>query len=317
LTINNIRLEKSIEIFIYFSKFRTEQKLKRDEKRALLTLPIIILFGVGLAIAGSQSGATFAGIPVFAIGVALAFILNWIAFIPAYLRQTEKFFDLMGGFTFISVSILTVAASPVVDGRSWLLLGMVIVWALRLSSFLYKRIRGAGEDRRFRGLKPSFPRFLLTWTLQGAWVSFSLAAALAAITSETRLDLGLFALIGFLVWAFGFVFEIIADSQKTKFNRDPANKGKFINSGVWSWSRHPNYFGEIVLWIGIALVALPILRGWQWITMISPFFITVLLTRVSGIPMLEKRADQKWGGQEDYEAYKSHTSILIPLPPKN
>ncbi len=291
--------------------------MKRDEKRALLTLPIIILFGVGLAIAGSQRGATFAGIPVFAIGVALAFILNWIAFIPAYLRQTEKFFDLMGGFTFISVSILTVAASPVVDGRSWLLLGMVIVWALRLSSFLYKRIRGAGEDRRFRGLKPSFPRFLLTWTLQGAWVSFSLAAALAAITSETRLDLGLFALIGFLVWAFGFVFEIIADSQKTKFNRDPANKGKFINSGVWSWSRHPNYFGEIVLWIGIALVALPILRGWQWITMISPFFITVLLTRVSGIPMLEKRADQKWGGQEDYEAYKSHTSILIPLPPKN
>ena len=288
-----------------------------DEKRALLTLPIIILFGVGLAIAGSQGGATFAGIPVYAIGVALAFILNWIAFIPAYLKQTEKYFDLMGGFTFISVSILTVAASPVVDGRSWLLLGMVIVWALRLSSFLYKRIHSAGEDRRFRGLKPSFPRFLLTWTLQGAWVSFSLAAALAAITSETRLDLGLFALIGFLVWAFGFVFEIIADSQKTKFNRDPANKGKFINSGVWSWSRHPNYFGEIVLWIGIALVALPILRGWQWITMISPFFITVLLTRVSGIPMLEKRADQKWGGQEDYEAYKSHTSILIPLPPKN
>ena len=291
--------------------------MKRDEKRALLTLPIIILFGVGLAIAGSQGAATFIGIPVFAIGVALAFILNWIAFIPAYLRQTEKFFDLMGGITFISVSILTVAASPVVDGRSWLLLGMVIVWALRLSSFLYKRIHSAGEDRRFRGLKPSFPRFLLTWTLQGAWVSFSLAAALAAITSETRLDLGLFALIGFLVWAFGFVFEIIADSQKTKFNRDPANKGKFINIGVWSWSRHPNYFGEIVLWIGIALVALPILRGWQWITMISPFFITVLLTRVSGIPMLEKRADQKWGGQEDYEAYKSHTSILIPLPPKD
>jgi len=310
-------MEKSIDIFMCFSRFRAEQKLKREDKRALLTLPIIILFGVGLAIAGSQGGAIFTGIPVFAIGVAFAFILNWIAFIPAYLRQTEKFFDLMGGITFISVSVLTATISPVVDGRSWLLLGMVIIWALRLSSFLYKRIHGAGEDRRFRGLKPSFPRFLLTWTLQGAWVSFSLAAALAAITSETRLDLGIFALIGFLVWAFGFGFEIIADSQKTKFNRDPANKGKFINSGLWSWSRHPNYFGEIVLWIGVAIVALPILRGWQWITMISPIFITVLLTRVSGIPMLEKRADQKWGGQEDYEAYKSHTSILIPLPPKN
>jgi steroid 5-alpha reductase family enzyme len=291
--------------------------MKKEEKTALITLPIIIAVGVGLAVAGSQGSATFTGIPIFAIGVAMAFILNWIAFIPAYLRQTEKFFDLMGGITFISVFVLTAILCPAIDGRSWLLLGMIIIWALRLSTFLFKRIHGSGEDRRFRELKPSFPRFLLTWTLQGTWVSFSLAAGLAAITSETRLDIGLFAMIGFLVWAFGFGFEIIADSQKTKFNRDPAYKGKFINTGLWSWSRHPNYFGEIVLWIGVAIVALPILRGWQWITLISPIFITILLTRVSGIPMLEKRADQKWGGQEDYEAYKSHTSILIPLPPKN
>jgi steroid 5-alpha reductase family enzyme len=290
--------------------------MKKEEKTALIALPIIIFIGVGLALAGSQDGAKVAGLPVFAITVALAFIINWIAFIPAYLQQTEKFFDLLGGIFFISVVIVAVILSPIVDARSLLLVGMVVIWALRLSLFLYKRVHAAGEDRRFREIKVSFPRFLLTWTLQGIWVSFSLAAALAAITSETRLVLGIFALIGFLVWGFGFGFEVISDSQKSKFKDDPANKGKFINNGLWSWSQHPNYFGEIVLWIGVAIVALPILQGWQWVSMISPIFITMLLTKISGIPMLEKRADEKWSGQKDYETYKASTSILIPRPPQ-
>ncbi|MBC8504299.1 MAG: DUF1295 domain-containing protein [Chloroflexi bacterium] len=289
--------------------------MNKAEKTALIALPIVILIGTGLAWAGSQGGAAIAGIPVFAIAVALAFVINWIAFIPAYLKQTEKFFDLMGGISFISVVIVAVILSPVVDGRSWLVFGMVVVWALRLSSFLYKRVHAAGEDRRFREIKVSFPRFLLTWTLQGIWVSFSLAAGLAAVTSEKRMAVGAFAVIGFLVWLFGFVFEVISDSQKSKFKADPANKGKFIITGLWSWSRHPNYFGEIVLWIGVAIVALPILGGWQWVTMISPIFITLLLTKISGIPMLENRADEKWGGQDDYEAYKASTSVLIPRPP--
>lgn len=289
--------------------------MNKAEKISLMALPIIILVSIGLALAGSQGGATVAGLPVFAIAIALAFIINWMAFIPAYHKQTEKFYDLMGAITFISVVIVAVVLSPVVDGRSWLLLGMVVIWALRLGTFLYRRVYAAGEDRRFRELKPSIPRFLLTWTLQGIWVSFSLAAALAAITSETRLELGIYALVGFLVWAFGFGFEVLADSQKNKFKADNENEGKFINVGLWSWSRHPNYFGEIVLWIGVAIIALPILQGWQWLTMISPIFIALLLTRISGIPMLETCADEKWGGQEDYEAYKARTSILIPMPP--
>lgn len=289
--------------------------MNKAERTSLISIPIIILVGVGLALAGSQGGAKFAGIPVFALAITLAFIINWIAFIPAYLKQTEKFFDLMGGITFISVTIVAVVFSPIIDGRSLLLLGMVVVWALRLSLFLFRRVHAAGEDRRFRELKPSIPRFLQIWTLQGLWVSFSLAAALVAITSEIRLELGVLALVGFLVWAFGFGFEVIADAQKSKFKADPANEGKFINVGLWAWSRHPNYFGEIVLWIGVTIVALPILRGWQWVALISPIFITLLLTRISGIPMLEARADEKWGGREDYEDYKAKTSILIPLPP--
>jgi steroid 5-alpha reductase family enzyme len=292
-----------------------EQIMNKAEKLTLISIPLIILIGIGLALAGSQGGATVAGFPVFAIGVALAFIINWIGFIPAYIKQTEKFYDLTGSITFLSVVVVTVLLSPNVDARSWLLFGMVAIWTLRLGPFLFRRILAAGEDRRFREIKKSFFLFLQAWTLQALWVSFSSAAALAAITSETRLELGIFAIVGFLVWLFGFGFEVIADSQKSKFKADPENAGKFIKSGLWSWSRHPNYFGEIVLWIGVTIVALPILQGWQWVTLISPIFITLLLTRISGIPMLERRADEKWGDQEDYEAYKARTSILIPRPP--
>ncbi|MGD8865403.1 MAG: DUF1295 domain-containing protein, partial [Anaerolineales bacterium] len=107
-----------------------------------------------------------------------------------------------------------------------------------------------------------------------------------------------------------------ADAQKSRFKADPNNEGDFISSGLWAWSRHPNYFGEIMLWIGVALIAAPVLRGWQWVTMISPVFVTLLITQVSGVPMLEKRADETWGGQEDYEQYKKNTPVLIPRPPQ-
>jgi steroid 5-alpha reductase family enzyme len=156
---------------------------------------------------------------------------------------------------------------------------------------------------------------LLAWTLQGLWVSITIAAALAAITSITRLDLGVFALVGFLVWLFGFGIEVLADRQKSMFRADPKNADKFINVGLWSWSRHPNYFGEIILWVGVAIIAIPILSGWQWLTLISPIFVIILLTRISGVPMLEARAKEKWGGQDEYEDYKARTSSLILKPP--
>jgi steroid 5-alpha reductase family enzyme len=289
--------------------------MNNEEQRSIVVFPLVLLVAAGLALAGSQGGAVVFGVPLFALCVALAFIIQWAAFIPAFLNQTETFFDLTGSITYITVIIVAALLSSQTDARSYLLLALVVVWAVRLGSFLFRRIQRAGSDRRFDDIKPSFARFLLTWTLQGLWVSFSLAAALAAITSEAKSELGVFAVTGLLVWLLGFGIEVIADRQKSQFRAAPENTGKFISTGLWAWSRHPNYFGEIVLWVGVAIIALPVLRGWQWLTLISPVFITILLTRISGIPLLEARADEKWGGQADYEDYKARTSVLIPMPP--
>jgi steroid 5-alpha reductase family enzyme len=286
--------------------------MNQQDRTALFAILIVLLIGLGIAIAGSQGSAAVFGIPLFALVVGLAFLIQWIAFIPAFLKQTEKFFDLTGSITYITITTLAVLLSPLVDDRSILLLVLVVVWAARLGTFLFERIQKAGKDDRFDEIKPSFLRFLNTWTLQGLWVTFTLAAALTAITTNVRKPLDGFALVGLLVWIFGFGFELFADVQKSRFRADPENKGRFIQSGLWARSRHPNYFGEILLWIGVAIIALPVLRGWTWVTLISPVFVTLLLTRVSGVPMLEKKADEKWGGQEDYETYKKRTPVLIP-----
>jgi steroid 5-alpha reductase family enzyme len=289
--------------------------LDKADRNSLIALPIVALVGAGVAWAGSQGGGKVLGIPIFALSVGLIFVIQWVGFVAAYALQTERFYDLTGSITYVSVTILAVLLSPTIDDRSVLLLGPVLIWATRLGTFLFGRIQRAGKDARFDEIKVSFLRFLLTWTVQGLWVTFTAAAALAAITTTARRDLGWPALIGFVIWAFGFGIELMADTQKSAFRAEPENKGKFIDTGLWAWSRHPNYFGEIVLWIGVAIIALPVLRGWQWATLISPAYVTLQLTLVSGVPMLEKRADEKWGGREDYEAYKERTPVLIPRPP--
>lgn len=286
--------------------------MKTTDRNALIAFPVLILIGFLVALAGSQGGASIAGVPLFALSVGLAFLIQWLAFIPAYLLQTEKFFDLTGSLTYISVIIIAVILGAATDARSILLAALVVIWAVRLGSFLFGRIKKAGKDDRFDEIKPSFIRFLNVWTIQGMWVTFTMAAALVAITTSTRKELDLFAILGFLVWILGFAIEVVADSQKSRFNANPDNKGKFIQTGLWSRSRHPNYFGEIVLWVGVAMIALPVLQGWQWVALISPVFVTLLLTRVSGIPLLEKKADKKWGGQADYESYKKRTPVLVP-----
>lgn len=285
-----------------------------DDMRAAVAAPIgAVLIGALVAWAGSQGGRTAQGVPILALALALAFLVQWVVFVPSYLMRTEHFFDLTGAFTYISVMALAVFLSGHADARTTLLLVLVLVWAGRLGTFLFRRVRRTGKDDRFDEIKGSFLRFLTTWTLQGLWVSLTLATALGAVTSTVRKELDAFAFIGLAVWTLGFTFEAVADLQKNRFRADPANKGAFIHTGLWAWSRHPNYFGEITLWVGVAIIALPVLAGWQFVTLISPVFVFLLITRVSGVPLLEKKAEEKWGGQEAYEAYKRRTPVLVPL----
>jgi steroid 5-alpha reductase family enzyme len=288
--------------------------------KLLLFIMIAVQFASLIALAGSQGGArtTVLGldIPVFALCAMLAFALNWLIFLPSYLAQTEHYFDLTGSLTFVTVILTALALSPEQDWRAALLAVLVCVWATRLGGFLFLRVRKDGSDGRFDTIKPNFTRFLLTWTLQAVWVFVSSAAALAAITASRRVELDATAIIGLIMWLTGFVIEVVADAQKRAFRADAANQGKFISSGLWSWSRHPNYFGEILLWIGIAVIALPALAGWQLAALISPVFITLLITRISGVPMLEARAEKRWGDDPAFQAYKTQTSRLIPRPPK-
>lgn len=286
--------------------------MDKTERTSLIIFPVLIVIAALFALAGSQGGSTLGGFPLFGLLVGLALLIQWLAFIPAYRLQTEKFYDLTGSLTYLSVVTLAQVFSPSLDARGLLLWALVVIWAVRLGSFLFRRIQKAGKDDRFDQIKPSFIRFLNAWTIQGLWVTFTMATALVAITTTVRKELDIFAILGFLTWVFGFAIEVIADTQKSRFNADPANKGQFIKTGLWSRSRHPNYFGEIVLWIGVTIIALPVLQGWQWVALISPVFVILLLTRVSGIPLLEKKADQKWGGQPEYEAYKKTTPVLIP-----
>ncbi|MGO4121445.1 DUF1295 domain-containing protein [Arthrobacter sp. YAF16] len=286
--------------------------MKDSDRKALASIPGVVVIGALLAVAGSQGGAVAGGIPVFALAVGAAFLIQWLAFIPAFLAQTEKFFDLTGSLSYIAVTLLLVLLTPGIDARGLLLAGLVLVWAVRLGTFLFRRISRAGKDDRFDDIKPSFVRFLSVWTMQGIWVAFTAAAAWVAMTSANRVALDGFAVAGLLVWVAGFGCEVLADSQKSRFSADPANKGKFISTGLWAKSRHPNYFGEILLWVGVAIIALPTLQGWQWVALISPVFVALLITKVSGVPHLEKKADTKWGGQADYEAYKKNTPVLIP-----
>jgi steroid 5-alpha reductase family enzyme len=281
----------------------------------IIGIILAIAVGVGIAFAGGQGSVQVLGLPLFMLLIIAAYLIQWVVFIFAYIQKSERFFDLTGSLTYITLAAAAVLLIPNIDRRAVLLLVVVVVWATRLGTFLFARVLRQGKDDRFDEIKVNFTSFLLTWTLQGLWVTFTAAAAFAAITATNQRALGWPALVGFIVWAFGYFFELIADAQKNAFRGDPGNKNAFIHTGLWAWSRHPNYFGEIVLWLGVAIIALPVLRGWALITLISPIWVIIQLTLISGVPMLEKKADQKWGGQPDYEAYKANTPALIPRPP--
>ena len=288
-----------------------------SKKITIPSILISILMAGLVAIGINQGSVSISGISLIYFCCAFIFLAQWLIFIPSYIFETEHYFDLTGSLTYVSVTLLAILFTVDISLRDVLLALFVWIWAFRLGSFLFIRVKKAGSDGRFDLMKKDFWWFLMTWTVQGLWVFLTLAMALAAITSESKMAIDFFAIVGTLIWIFGFSIEVIADQQKTNFKDDPANKDKFITVGLWSWSRHPNYFGEMVLWIGIALIAFPVLIGWQLVALISPIFVIFLLTKISGVTMLESRGNKKWGDDEEYKNYIKNTSVLIPLPPKN
>ena len=279
---------------------------------------IAFFLGALIAIAGSHNGAQFNGYPILFICLVISFVLHWIAFIPSYMAKTEKFYDIVGTVAYLSVlaaaSYLTVISSNNnLQLRSIIAISLVFIWALRLGVFLFIRVLRVGEDRRFREVKQNFSKFLVWWSVSALWVFLTAANALTMIINNVSSTDDLYFYFGLLLWLIGFSFEVIADEQKRRFKSDKNNKDAFISSGLWRFSRHPNYFGEILLWVGMAVIALPTLIGWQYVTLISPIFIYLLLTRVSGVNLLEERADQKWGGTKEYDSYVEKTPELIPF----
>ena len=272
---------------------------------------LIALFAFAIAI----SIAYATGIELVFRAVFLAFAIQWIAFIPAYVFQTEKFYDLTGSLTYLSVIWYSLTYSSEyfanLNLANLVIVLLITFWALRLGSFLFMRIHKDGEDKRFRTIKPSASQFFMTWTLQGLWVSLCSMCALTAISSDSGLIVNPVFFAGLVLFTFGFLLEIIADKQKSKFRAIPENKEKFITSGLWARSRHPNYFGEIVLWTGISVMSFSSLEGLQYLTLISPIFTYVLLVYISGVRMLEARGDIKWGENEDYRNYKENTPVLL------
>ena len=278
--------------------------MKQNAVRIVLS---ILVFGISFFV------ATLTKLEIVENAILLAFLIHWLFFIPAYLLKTEKFFDLTGSLTYISIMVYVVYTKNNLQEQlgSIILASLVILWAVRLGSFLFLRIKKAGEDKRFREIKTSFARFFLLWTISGMWVSFCSMCALTAIASNDGVIVNNIFYIGLVTFIIGLSIEIIADSQKTKFRKDPKNKDKFINEGLWAKSRHPNYVGEITLWAGVAIISFSSLEGSQYISLISPIFTYLLLVYVSGVPQLTASGQKKWGHLESYQDYIKNTPTLI------
>ena len=245
--------------------------------------------------------------------ILLIFSIQWISFLPAYIFQTEKFFDLTGSLTYIttvSFALYTTDSGNIAD---YIIVVCVAIWAIRLGSFLFMRIHKDGEDRRFRDIKPNFTRFFMTWTLQGMWVSMCLLCVLTALSSISGIVINSIFYIGILIFIVGFIIEVVADHQKTVFRKAIDNKNKFITTGLWSYSRHPNYLGEILLWFGVAIMSFSSLNDLQYLTLISPVFVYILLVYISGIRILENQGNEKWGHLDSYKKYKKNTPRLFSL----
>ena len=289
---------------------------RQDLRLTTIVVAIVFLIVFLMVRAVGNNSVVLNGYSAVLYCAVISIGMQWIAWIPASFAKTERFYDLTGGLTYLTVvgfSLWAGSQSEPPSARELIISLLVVIWSLRLSSFLYFRIHRTGKDGRFDQLKTSPIRFLVPWTLQGLWVFLTMIVVIVINSqADSGTPLGIWDGIGLSIWILGFGIEAIADKQKTVFNSEPNNQGKWIDSGLWSYSRHPNYLGEILLWTGIAFFGISCFTGLERVAWVSPIFIYLLLTKVSGIPILDKRALEKWGDDPEYQKYRENTPALLP-----
>ena len=278
----------------------------------IIAITVFLICICLINVAGQNIEIEIRGMNAFTFILIIAVLLQVIFFIPSFLLKTEKYYDLVGSLTYIttiSLAYLSVENKTMIDSIIYF---YVMVWALRLGIYLFRRVRNDGKDVRFEKAKKHFFWFLQYWMGQALWVSLTACAAIIAILSPEEDTLPVLAMVGMALWLSGFAIESISDYQKRVFRKENNPSEAFIHTGLWARSRHPNYFGEITLWTGIAVIALNTLTGIEYITLISPVFVYILLTRMSGVNLLERIADERYGHLEEYQRYKRNTPVLVP-----
>ena len=285
--------------------------MKKEVKSAITS--IVFLFCIYLlSFLGSNIESSIQTINSFSFLLVLSVIIQIIFFIPSFILKTEKLYDLIGSTTYVIVTSIAYVSVDNKTTTDTLLFLFVIIWATRLGTYLFRRIQRDSEDVRFEKAKRNFFWFLQYWMGQALWVSITSCAAVIAILKPESSTLNIYSYIGIIIWLFGFSIEVISDLQKNNFKKSHNTNETFISTGLWSKSRHPNYFGEITLWAGIYIISLSSFSGIDYLSIISPIFVFILLTRMSGINMLEKIADDRYKHLDEYLEYKENTPKLIP-----
>ncbi len=244
----------------------------------------------------------------------VSFVIQILFFIFAAIFKTDKVTDLAYGLTFVILSWLLFFYTGGYSTIDFVVVALISFWGLRLSSYLFIRIMKIKKDDRFDGIRENLLKFAGFWFLQAISITVIMLPVTVLLSIQKSSSWSWFVMLGLLGWVKGFIIQSVADAQKFSFkNRHP---DRFMSKGLWKYSRHPNYYGEILMWWGIFMIAINYISGWQWISVLGPIWITFLLLFVTGIPTVEKKADKKYGSNKKYREYKNNTSILIPWIPK-
>lgn len=252
---------------------------------------------------------------VLIIETMIMAIYMTVWFIIAQIKRRNDVADIAWGTGFIVMAITATLVTHRITPRGLITLFLVTLWGMRLATHIYMRNRAKPEDPRYRKWKEGWGRhaviraFLQVFLLQGLLIVI-VSLPVTFIIMSGASPFGIFDLLGVCLWLTGFIFEAVGDYQLVKYKSDPAHRGKIMDQGLWTYTRHPNYFGEVSLWWGIYLIALSVPQG--WVAILGPLTITVLILGVSGIPLLE----EKYKDNPEFQKYRRRTSAFFPLPPR-